>query len=136
MLNKLPIFLNCFGGGGSTMLVSLLVSNVNVCISSGETHKVFKPGTRFDAGWLGIKKRFFYDYPIRMLAGQDIFGKNLLEENFDVYDFPSALADHPGGGGVCRAAGRAVGDSLLGQLSLGAHLEPVHTQGRQQHDHR
>jgi len=80
MLNEQPIFLNCFGGGGSTTLMSLLISHPDVCLSSGETHKVFKPGTRFDAGWLGIKKRFFYDYPIRLLTGQDIFSRRLLVE--------------------------------------------------------
>jgi len=80
MLNKRPVFLNCFGGGGSTMLVNLLISHPNVCLSAGETHNVFKPGTRFDSGWRGIKKRILYDYPIRILAGQDVFGRRVLKE--------------------------------------------------------
>lgn len=73
MLNKKPIFLNGFARGGTNLLVNLLISHPDICISSGETHKVFKPGTRFDKGWLRIKKRLLYDYPIRILAGQDIF---------------------------------------------------------------
>jgi len=78
MLNIRPIFLNCFAHGGSGLLVNFLVSHPNVCISSGETHKVFKPGTDFDKGWPRIKKQYFYDYPIRLIAGEDLFSpKNL-----------------------------------------------------------
>src|SRR5262245_593262 len=78
MLNVRPIFLNCFAHGGSGLLVNFLISHPYVCISSGETHKVFKPGTDFDKGLGRIKKRFFYDYPIRLVAGEDIFNpKNL-----------------------------------------------------------
>jgi hypothetical protein len=79
MLNKQPIFINAFSRGGSNMLVNFLLSHPEVCISSGETHKVFKPGTRFDKGWLRVKKRLFYDLPIRLLIGQDIFYPNLVE---------------------------------------------------------
>jgi hypothetical protein len=78
MLNEKPIFLNCFARGGSNLLVNLLLSHPYICNSSGETHKVFKPGTPFDKGWLRIKKRFFYDYPIRLIVGQDIFNPFLL----------------------------------------------------------
>ncbi len=60
------------------MLVNFLLSHPGVCISSGETHKVFKPGTRFDQGWMRIKKRFLYDWPIRAAVGQDIFYPNLM----------------------------------------------------------
>jgi hypothetical protein len=62
------------------MLVNMLISHPKVCISSGETHKVFKPGTDFDVGLPRIKKRLLYDYPIRLVSGQDFFRPRLLEE--------------------------------------------------------
>jgi hypothetical protein len=79
MLNKRPIILNCFGGGGSSMLVNMLISHPRVCISSGETHKVFKPGTPFDQR-IRMKKLLLYDLPIRFAARQDIFDHRLMQE--------------------------------------------------------
>ena len=79
--------MNGFARGGTNLLVNLLISHPGVCISSGETHKVFKPGTRFDKGWLRIKKRLFYDYPIRILAGQDIFNAHGYETRKKVPDY-------------------------------------------------
>jgi len=87
MLNKKPIILNCFARGGSQMLVNLCISHPDVCLSSGETHKVFKPGTPFDAGWLRWKKRFLYDWPTRMMVGQDIFDPHLLTERKRVPEY-------------------------------------------------
>lgn len=79
MLNKQPIFINAFSRGGSNMMVNFILSHPEVCISAGETHKVFKPGTRFDQGWMRVKKRFFYDYPIRLAIGEDYFWPNLVK---------------------------------------------------------
>jgi len=87
MLNQRPIFLHCFTHGGSSMLVDFLISHPNVCNSSGETHKVFKPGTAFDVGWPRLKKRALYDYPIRLVTRQDYFRPRLLEERKPVPEF-------------------------------------------------
>ena len=81
MLNKQPIFINAFARGGSNILMNLLLTHPDVCISSGETHKVFK-GTKWDPNWRKIKKRLLYDYPIRILTRQDLFGvENLGNRN-------------------------------------------------------
>lgn len=75
------------------MLVNLCLSHPNACLSSGETHKVFKPGTPFDAGWLRVKKRLFYDWPIRLILGQDIFNPHLLVERKKVPAFVRSRID-------------------------------------------
>jgi len=87
MLNRRPIFINAFSRGGSNMMVNFLLSHPDVCISAGETHKVFKPGTRFDHGWMRIKKRLFYDYPIRIAIGQDYFWPNLVKPRKEVPNY-------------------------------------------------
>ncbi len=58
--------------------MNLLLSHPDVCISSGETHSVFK-GTKWDPVLRKIKKRVFYDFPIRLLSGQDLFGYGYYE---------------------------------------------------------
>jgi len=78
MLNHKPIFINALARGGSNIIMNLLLSHPNVCISSGETHKVFK-GTKWDSFFYRFKKRILYDLPIRFYTGQDIFGINWLE---------------------------------------------------------
>ena len=93
MLNKRPIFLNAFSRGGSNILVNLFLSHPDVCISAGETHKVFKPGTRFDQGWMRIKKRLFYDYPIRMAIGEDYFWPNLVRPRKQVPNYVRKYID-------------------------------------------
>lgn len=75
------------------MMVNFILSHPQVCISSGETHKVFKPGTRFDKGWLRIKKRLFYDYPIRFFTGQNFFKPNLMKKRNRVPDFIKTYID-------------------------------------------
>lgn len=73
MLNQKPIILTCFARGGSTLLVNMLLSHPYMCNSAGETKKVFKPKSDWESGWQIARKRFFYDIPIRLLAGQDVF---------------------------------------------------------------
>ena len=73
MLNKKPIFINGFARGGSNILVNFFLSSPDVCLSNGETHKVFKGRARTDNTWSNLKKKYLYDYPIRALAGQDVF---------------------------------------------------------------
>jgi hypothetical protein len=63
-----------------------------VCISSGETHKVFK-GTKWDPTWRKIKKRLIYDYPIRIIAGQDYFGTELWEDRKPIPSFIKGYID-------------------------------------------
>lgn len=92
MLNKQPIFINAFARGGSNILMNLLLTHPDVCISSGETHKVFK-GTKWDTNWRKIKKRLLYDYPIRMLTGQDLFGVELLADRKPVPEFIKKYID-------------------------------------------
>ncbi len=77
MLNQRPIFLHAFARGGSNIFMNLLLSHPDVCISSGETHKVFK-GTKWDSLPRKIKKRVFFDWPIRLLVGQDILSPECL----------------------------------------------------------
>lgn len=79
MLNKRPIFINAFGRGGSNIIMNLLLSHPKVCVSSGETHKVFK-GTKWDTPLRKLKKRLWYDLPIRLFTGQDYFGEENYEE--------------------------------------------------------
>ncbi|MEN8140613.1 MAG: sulfotransferase [Thermodesulfobacteriota bacterium] len=78
MRNHRPIIINAFARGGSNILMNLLLSHPDVCVSAGETHKVFK-GTNWDPFWRKVKKRFCYDLPIRFLMGQDVLGA----ENYD-----------------------------------------------------
>jgi hypothetical protein len=87
MLNQRPIFLHCFTHGGSSTLADFLISHPLVCNSSGETHKVFKPGTNFDVGLPRLKKLLLYDYPIRLITRQDYFRPRLLEERKPVPRF-------------------------------------------------
>lgn len=72
--------------------MNLLLTHPDVCISSGETHKVFK-GTKWDTNWRKIKKRLLYDYPIRMLTGQDLFGVELLADRKPVPEFIKKYID-------------------------------------------
>lgn len=92
LLNKQPIFINAFARGGSNILMNLLLTHPDVCISSGETHKVFK-GTKWDHSWRKIKKRLLYDYPIRILTGQDLFGVELLADRKPVPEFVKKYID-------------------------------------------
>jgi len=85
MLNQHPIFINGFARGGSNILMNLLLSHPDVCISSGETHKVFK-GTNWDTLWRKIKKRIFYDFPVRLITRQDFFGVDNLEPRKEIPD--------------------------------------------------
>ena len=59
--------------------MNLLLTHPDVCVSSGETHKVFK-GTKWDPHWRKIRKRLLYDYPIRILTRQDLFGVENLAD--------------------------------------------------------
>ena len=79
MLNVRPIFLNALARGGSNILVNFFLSHPEVCISSGEMHKVFKGRARFDTRFDSLRKRLFYDRAIRILSGQNIFNTQLLE---------------------------------------------------------
>ena len=79
MLNKNPIILNCFARGGSNLLVNLLASHPGVCISRGETNKVFKGQTRLDTKWTVLKKSLLYHYPLLLLSGQNIFDARSLK---------------------------------------------------------
>jgi hypothetical protein len=55
---------------------------------------VFKPGTDFDKGLGRIRKRFLYDYPIRLVAGEDIFNpKNLKPRRKSVPPFLRTYID-------------------------------------------
>jgi len=92
MLNKKPIFINGFARGGSNIIMNLLLSHPEVCISSGETHKVFK-GTKWDSNIDVIKKRLFYDLPIRLLSGQDIFNINSLKKRKTISPFLQRYID-------------------------------------------
>jgi len=77
MLNHQPIFIHAYARGGSNIIMNLLLSHPDVCLSNGETHKVFK-GTKWDPTWRRLKKRIMYDYPIRLLTREDFFNpKNL-----------------------------------------------------------
>jgi len=85
VLNQKPIFLHCFGRGGSDLLLNLVLSHPNVCSSGGETHRVFKrvkqvPGRpgRGDSALFGFKKHWLHRKPIQFIAGQDVFSRSSL----------------------------------------------------------
>ena len=78
MLNREPIFIQGFARGGSNIIMNLLLSHPGVCLSNGETDKVFK-GAKWDSTWGVAKKRLFYDFPICLLAGQNIFSQTNLQ---------------------------------------------------------
>lgn len=92
MLNSRPIFINAFARGGSNILMNLLLSHPDVCLSAGETSKVFK-GTKWDPLWRKIKKRVCYDFPIRLVTGQDYFSPFLLETRKQVPGFLKRYID-------------------------------------------
>ncbi len=79
MLNKRPIIINAFARGGSNIIMNFLLSHPEVCISSGETHKVFK-GTKWDSWQRKVKKRICFDFPIRLLTMQDLMGAKNYKE--------------------------------------------------------
>ena len=66
------------------MLVNLLISHPDVCISDGEIHKVFKGTARTDNKWSTRRKKLTRDYPIRLLTGQNIFRAGLLEDRKNI----------------------------------------------------
>lgn len=78
MLNKRPIFINAFARGGSNILMNLLLSHPDVCLSDGETHKVFK-GTKWESPTRRWQKRVMFELPIRVLTRQNLFGPNSLQ---------------------------------------------------------
>lgn len=72
MLNKSPLFVHAYHRGGSNMIMNLLLSHPDICLSNGETHKVFK-GTEWDPLIRKIKKKLLYDAPINLLSQQNLF---------------------------------------------------------------
>lgn len=79
MLNQAPIFVNGLSRGGTNIVMNLLLSHPEVCMPTGETHKVFKGRALGESMWRIIQKRLCYDLPIRIATGQDIFHPLLLE---------------------------------------------------------
>jgi hypothetical protein len=79
MLNQAPIVVNGFTRGGTNMLMNLLLSHPEVCMPTGETHKVFKGRALGESMWRIIQKRICYDLPIRAAVRQDVFHPLLLE---------------------------------------------------------
>jgi hypothetical protein len=73
--------------------MNLLLSHPGVCISSGETHKVFK-GTKWDPWWRKLNKRLFYDLVFRLLTGQDLFGPNFYHPRKPVPYLLQRYIDH------------------------------------------
>ena len=79
MLNKKPIFLNCFAHGGSTLLSNFLISHPYVCVSAGgETHKIFKGRGEWYSIWETRRRLLVYDLPLRLMIGQNFFDPKLI----------------------------------------------------------
>ena len=78
MLNEKPIFIHANARGGSNMIMNLLLSHPDVCLSNGETHKVFK-GTKWDSVWRKAQKKLLCDWPLRVMAREDIFDPSRLK---------------------------------------------------------
>lgn len=94
MLNRQPIFINALARGGSNILMNLLLSHPDVCLSSAaEVNKVVR-GTQWDPGWRIAKKRICYDLPIRVLTGHDFFSPNTLAPRKPVPPFVRRYIDH------------------------------------------
>jgi len=72
--------------------MNLLLSHPNVCISSGETHKVFK-GTKWDSWPRKLKKRMCFDLPIRFLTMQDLMGAEYYKERKEISDYMEKFID-------------------------------------------
>lgn len=92
MLNRKPIFIHGFARGGSNIIMNLLLSNPGICLSNGETDKVFK-GTKWDSTWGTAKKRLFYDYPICLLTGQNLFSQTNLQRRKHIPDYLKTYID-------------------------------------------
>jgi hypothetical protein len=73
--------------------MNLLLSHPDVCLSAGETHKVFK-GTHWDPAWRRVKKRLFYDIPIRLLTCQDLFSPRSLRPRRPVFGAVKKYIDY------------------------------------------
>lgn len=78
MLNEKPIFIHANARGGSNMIMNLLLSHPDVCLSNGETHKVFK-GTKWDSIWRKAQKKLLCDWTLRVMAREDIFDPSRLK---------------------------------------------------------
>lgn len=59
--------------------MNLLLSHPEVCMPTGETHKVFKGRALGELTWRLIQKRLCYDLPVRVAMRQDIFHPLLLQ---------------------------------------------------------
>lgn len=92
MLNREPIFIYAFARGGSNIIMNLLLSHPSVCLSNGETHKVFK-GTKWDSTWRVIQKKVMCDIPICFLTGQNLFGPNNYQTRRHVPDYLKKYID-------------------------------------------
>lgn len=92
MLNREPIFIHGFARGGSNIIMNLLLSNPSICLSNGETDKVFK-GTKWDSTWGVAKKRLLYDSPICLLTGQNLFSQTNLQRRKHVPDYLKTYID-------------------------------------------
>jgi hypothetical protein len=92
MLNREPIFIHGFARGGSNIIMNLLLSHPNVCLSNGETDKVFK-GTKWDSTWDVAKKKLLFDYPICLLSRQNLFSQANLKKRKHVPDYLKRYID-------------------------------------------
>lgn len=86
MLNKKPIFINAFARGGSNIIMNLLLTHSNVCVSAGETQKVFK-GTKWDTFGKKMKKRLYADMLVRIFTRQDFFSGECYQNRNSVPNF-------------------------------------------------
>lgn len=92
MLNKEPIFIQGFARGGSNIIMNLLLSHPNICLTNGETDKVFK-GTKWDSSWGVAKKKLLFDFPICLLSGQNLFSQTNLQKRKHVPDYLKKYID-------------------------------------------
>ena len=77
MKNRSPVFVVGFTRGGTNILMNMLLSHPDLCKPTGETAQVFK-GRREEPLWRILQRRVCYDFPLRVVAGHDLFdSKNL-----------------------------------------------------------
>ena len=89
MLNHKPIIINGFSGGGTNIMMNIMLSHPDTAAPTGELHKVFKGGSKIYEKYIGRKsyKKYIYDMPIKLLSGQDIFRIDLFESR----DIPNTV---------------------------------------------
>jgi hypothetical protein len=93
MLNHQPIFVNGTSRGGTNILMNLLLSSPDTAMPSGELNRVFAGGGASDSPLKIIIKKWFYQKPLKIVLGSDIFDRVSYQKRPHLASFPAKYID-------------------------------------------